>query len=174
MKKWYGSSHTGHTASYGPGHTLQLAVEQALKLPDISKLTGRCKCLVAHFNRSSKSYALLRQKQIALRHEQHALVNDVVTRWNSSYYMVARVLEQQQPLCTTLLELKKGDLMPTDTEFANMELFVKTLKPIVDITEALGARKYVTISMLRPLLYKLLNVTLKNCDSDCRLVKIGL
>ena len=153
-------------------HTLQLAVEQALKLPDISKLTSRCKRLVAHFNRSAKSYALLRQKQIALGHEQHALVNDVVTRWNSSYYMVARVLEQQQPLCATLLELKKGDLMPTDTEFANMELFVETMKPIVDITEALGARKYVTISMLRPLLYKLLNRTLKNCDSDCRLVKM--
>lgn len=86
--------------------------------------------------------------------------------------MVAGVLEQQQPLCTTLLELKKGDLMPTDTKFANMELFVKTMKPIVDITEALGAWKYVTISMLRPLLYKLLNVTLKNCDNDCRLVKM--
>ena len=67
-------------------HTPQLAVEQALTLPDISRLTGRCKRLVAHFNRSAKSYALLRQKQIALGHEQHALINDVVTRWNSSYY----------------------------------------------------------------------------------------
>ena len=85
--------------------------------------------------------------------------------------MVARFMEQQQPLCATLLELKKGDLMPTDSEFANMELFVKTMKPIVDITEALGAQKYVTISMLGPLLYKLLNRTLKNCDIDCRLEK---
>ena len=48
------------------------------------------------------------------------------------------------------------------------------MKPIVDITEALGAQKYVTISMLGPLLYKLLNRTLKNCDSDCRLVKNDL
>ena len=93
-------------------HTLQLVVEQALKLPDISKLTARCKRLVAHFNRSAKSYVLLRQKQTALGHQLHALVNDVVTRWNSCYY-IARVMEQQQPLCATLLELKKGDLMPT-------------------------------------------------------------
>jgi len=57
-------------------------------------------------------------------------------------------------------------------EFANMELFVKTMKPIVEITGALGARKYVTISMLRPLLYKLFNKILKNYDSDCRLVKM--
>jgi len=52
-----------------------------------------------------------------------------------------------------------------------MELFVKEkpMKPIVEIAEALGACKYVTISMLRP---KLLYKVLKNCDSDCRLVKI--
>jgi len=35
-------------------HTLKPAVEQALKLPDISWLTGQ---LVAHFYRSTKSYA---------------------------------------------------------------------------------------------------------------------
>ena len=84
--------------------------------------------------------------------------------------MVARVMEQQQP--SSLCYLKKGELKPTGSEFANMELFVKTMEPIVDITEALGAQKYVTISMLGPLLYKLLNRTLKNCDSDCRLVKM--
>ena len=76
-------------------HTLQLAVEQALKLPEVSKITGRCKRLVAHFNRSPKSYYLLHQKQIALGHKQHSLINDVVTRWNSSYYMIERILEQQ-------------------------------------------------------------------------------
>jgi len=53
-------------------------------------------------------------KQIALGNEQHALVNDVVTKLNS--IMVTRVLKQQQPLCDTLLELKKGDLMPKESD----------------------------------------------------------
>ena len=153
-------------------HTLQLAVEQALKLPEISKITGRCKRLVAHFNRSPKSYYLLHQKQAALGYKQHSLINDVVTRWNSSYYMIQRVLEQQQPLCATILELKKGDLMSTDVEFSNMEMFVQVMKSIVEITETLGAQKYVTISMVRPLLHKLLNNILKNSDSDSRLTKM--
>ena len=86
--------------------------------------------------------------------------------------MIQRVLEQQQPLCASLLELKNGDLMSTDVEFANMELFVQIMKPIVEITEALGAQKYVTISMVRPLLHKLLNNILKNSDSDSRLTKM--
>ena len=67
-------------------HTLQLAVEQALKLPEVSKITSRCKRLVAHFNHSPKSYYLLHQKQVALGYKQHSLINDVVTRWNSSYH----------------------------------------------------------------------------------------
>lgn len=66
-------------------HTLELAVEQALKLPEVSKIIGWCKRHVAHFNHSHKSYYLLHQKQIVLVHKQHSLINDVVTRWNSSY-----------------------------------------------------------------------------------------
>ena len=84
-------------------HTLQLAVEQALKLPEVSKITSRCKRLVAHFNHSPKSYYLLHQKQVVLGYKQHSLINDVVTRWNNSYYMIQKVLEQQQPLCASYI-----------------------------------------------------------------------
>ena len=82
--------------------------------------------------------------------------------------MVERILHQQQPLCATLLELKKGDLMPTEREFSMMEVFVEVMKPLVDITEALGAHKFVTISTVCALLYKLLNNFLKPADSDPR------
>ena len=82
--------------------------------------------------------------------------------------MVARILEQQQPLCATLLELKKGDLMPTDAEFTTMEDYVQIMKPLVDITEAIGAEKWVTISTIRPLLHKILNCIFKPNLTDTR------
>ena len=47
--------------------------------------------------------------------------------------------------------------MPTDAEFSALESYCKVMKPLVDITEAIGAEKWVTISTVRPLLYKLLN-----------------
>ena len=53
--------------------------------------------------------------------------------------MVERILPQQQPLCATLLELHKGDMMPSDAEFSILEIFVKVMKPLVDITEDIGA-----------------------------------
>ena len=73
-------------------------------------------------------------------------MKDVPTRWNSSYYMAKRILSQQQPLCATLLELHRGlHLMPTQAQFSSLETFCKIMEPLVDITEAIGAEKYVTI-----------------------------
>ncbi|XP_065895974.1 E3 SUMO-protein ligase ZBED1-like [Dysidea avara] len=84
--------------------------------------------------------------------------------------MAGRVLNQQQPIRATLMELKKGELMPTDGEFKTLEHLVKVMKPFVDITEALGAEKWVTVSTLTPLLYKILNVYLKVSSDDDRVV----
>lgn len=44
-------------------------------------------------------------------------------------------------VCAALLELKKSDLMPSDTEFLTMETYVEVMKPLVAIAEAMGAEK---------------------------------
>ena len=86
--------------------------------------------------------------------------------------MMERILEQQQPMCATLLELKKGDLMPTDREFSTLEAFKEVMKPIVEITEAIGAEQWVTISAVRPVLHKLLEKHLKPSSSESLTVKM--
>ena len=86
-------------------HTLQLPVEECMKIAEVANMVGRCKRLVTHFNHSSKSYYVLQQKQIDLHHKQLNLVQDVVTRWNSVFYMMERIHNQQQPLSATLLEI---------------------------------------------------------------------
>ena len=57
--------------------------------------------------------------------------------------------------------------MPSDSEFDIMEKYVIVMKPLVEITEAIGAEHWITISTLRPLLHKLLHVHLvaKSADS---------
>ncbi len=152
-------------------HTLQLGVEKVLKIPAVIKATARCKRIVTHFHHSSKSSYLLNEKQANLGHKQHSLVQDVATRWNSTYYMMERIIEQQQPLCATLLELHKADLMPSDTEFSTLETFVSVMKPLVDITEAIGGEKWITISTVRPLLHKLLQSHLLPSSDDNSLTR---
>jgi len=76
-------------------HTLQLAVEQALKTSRGCKDDWKTQTTNGHFNYSSKSNYLLCQKQLALHHKQLSLLQDVITRWNSGFYMVECILAQQ-------------------------------------------------------------------------------
>ncbi len=156
-------------------HCLNLAVEKACLIPEVSKALARCRRLVTYFNHSSKAVYSLKKKQEDLHHPQKNLIQDVSTRWNSSYYMVARVIEQQQPLCAALIELKKTDLMPdlmpSDIEFTTMEIYVEVMKPLATITEAIGAQKWVTISTVRPLLHKLFKQILVGTSTDTRIGK---
>ncbi len=152
-------------------YCLNLAVEKACSIQDISKALARCRRLVSHFNHSAKSSYFLKQKQESFSHPIHNLIQDVTTRWNLSYYMVARIIEQQQPICATLLELRKSDLMPSESEFTSMETYVDIMTPLVKITEAIGADKWVTISSVRPILYKLLSSHLVTSENETRLGK---
>ena len=49
-----------------------------------------------------------------------------------------------------LYAIWKGDLMPSDSEFVILEEYIATVKPKVEITEAIGGGKWVTISTVRP------------------------
>ena len=63
--------------------------------------------------------------------------------------MLERILEQQQPVCATLIEIRRADLMSTDNEITIMETFVEIMRPITEITEVMGGEKRVTLSAAR-------------------------
>ena len=86
-------------------------------------------------------------------------------------FIVSCLLQQRQPLCAALIEIKKTDLMPSDAEYSSMETFLQVLQPIVEITETLSGEKLVTISAVRPLLHKLLSIHLIEKPSDSSLAK---
>ena len=137
-------------------HTIQLSVKKAMEVPEVARTLGRARRLVGHFHHSVKSSNILRQKQKDLHHPELSLSQDVATRWNSAYYMLESILKQQQPVFATLLEVHKADLIPTNAEITCMEIFLDVLKPFVEITESVGGEKWVTLSLVRPLLYKLI------------------
>ena len=79
-------------------HTIQLGVQKAMDLPEMSMAIGRAKRLVSHFNHSCKSSYVLHSKQQVLKHDEQSLIQSVPTRWNSTYCTIERILTQQQPL----------------------------------------------------------------------------
>ena len=59
-----------------------------MQVPQVTEALGRARNLVSHFHHSNKSSYVKKQKQTDLHTDCLSLMQDVVTRWNSSYYMV--------------------------------------------------------------------------------------
>jgi len=122
------------------------------------------------------TYSLLIQSHLFIESllalEQHALKSSCVTRWGSTYEMLAQFTEQQQAVCAVLLE-DGGDrvLMPSSTEFAVIEELVKILKPFDDATDILSGEAYPTLGIIQPVFHQFLNDVLVTKPGDKDVVK---
>ncbi|XP_063762122.1 E3 SUMO-protein ligase ZBED1-like [Eleginops maclovinus] len=140
------------------GHTLQLVVNHALKNnPMIDRTLGAARCLVKHFKKSEPASSKLKQKQKQWGTAEHTLLQDVSVRWNSSYYMVSRLLEQRWPVVATLsdpdvTQRGKQYLDLRNDQWILLEELEQVLKPFEQATVFLSGESYVTISVLPPLL----------------------
>ena len=147
-------------------HTLQLAIKKIYTIPKVHTAIARCKKLVEHFNKSTKETYRLREKQKMLQLEEHKLIQDCPTRWGSTLLMLQRVSEQQAAIVAVLVEGKVQYLMPEGEEWNIIDNLINILEPFQKITEVISNEKFPTISSVRPLLYKLLEKTLKITSDD--------
>ena len=58
-------------------------------------MVHRVRKIVSHFHKSAKGTEQLQKIQVSLNLPQHKLIQDVETRWNSTYYMLKRIIEQR-------------------------------------------------------------------------------
>jgi len=126
------------------GHNLHLAVGKALALDRVSACLSRLRTTVSSFSRSNKTMRSLKEKQMTLLKEdnQHKLIHDEPTHWNSTFEMVDRFCEQQQPVCAVLAEnRKKWHLLPKDSGMATIETVREVLRPLSSFTDALSGEK---------------------------------
>ena len=144
------------------GHTINLCVKAGLKQCEVQTAISRCSRLVTYFRKSPHATSILTKKQEALYMKKHKLLQDIDTRWNSTFDMISRIIEQQASICAALLEQKRMDLLPKDNELTLLEEVVVVLKPFKDVTEQMSAQRYVTLSAIRPLLHHLFNDVLKS------------
>ncbi|XP_063749861.1 E3 SUMO-protein ligase ZBED1-like [Eleginops maclovinus] len=127
------------------GHTLQLVIGHALKKdPQINRTLGAARSLVEHFKKSELASTKLKTKQKSMGVVENKLTQDVSTRWNSSYYMVSRLLEQRWPVAAVLSDpdlTKRGKhyLDLKTSQWALLEELQQVLKPFEEATTFLSA-----------------------------------
>uniref|UniRef100_H3B220 DUF659 domain-containing protein n=1 Tax=Latimeria chalumnae TaxID=7897 RepID=H3B220_LATCH len=145
-------------------HTVNLAVQRALKVNAVARLLG-CICMIVYF--FSTEAQQQNGKTQLLHLPEHKLIMDVCTQW-SSYDMVQRFLEFQMAVAVALQRHKKKDLNTlTDFDISLAENVAdNNLKPLKTITTALRNEQVPTISFIVPLQRQLLDTLLVPKDED--------
>lgn len=72
---------------------------------DVHELLAVGRRIVSYYKRSNVAYKTLEKIQEQLGVPQHKLIQDEPTRWNSSFYMLERLLEQRVALTAANAEL---------------------------------------------------------------------
>lgn len=119
-------------------HTLQLAIlDGIMSQRSVSDMISRSKRVVTHFNHSALACYQLSKIQEELNPPKKKLIQDVPTRWNSTYYLLQRLLEVKNAI--VLYATEHNIPIPTANEWRLMEKVVRLLQPFEEYTKLLSS-----------------------------------
>ena len=149
------------------GHTLQLAINDGLKMSlGVQDMIKSAKAIVAFFHRSTKATEKLKGLQVQLKLPANKIITDCPTRWNSTYYMLQRLLEQKAAI-TVMCSSSGGPRASLSvSEWSILEELVQILKPLEEATRELSVEQTVSASKVIPLLNAILHELQKNVVDD--------
>lgn len=136
-------------------HTINLIPQKAIEdAAGASALIQKVKAIVTFFKQSSLAADQL--KEVQERNPDSAvlkLLQDVQTRWGSTYLMLARFVQIYADVGSALLKLEKASVeVPTASEMEQIKDIVKVLEPIHLVTTELCAEKLATLGKVIPLI----------------------
>ncbi|KAJ8877603.1 hypothetical protein PR048_022058 [Dryococelus australis] len=132
-------------------HTLNLIVNDAINDTDLAPILKKFLALVSHFKSSSTAAEKLRNMQRQMGEMELKLKQDVSTRWNSRLLMLERLLVVKELLSAAIYSLPHAPESLDGCECKIIAECIPLLKPIEIMTAALSGEKYLTISMVVPL-----------------------
>lgn len=120
-------------------HTLNLIVQSSLE--QIKETRVKVKSILEYFKRSTLATEKLKQIQEQLGYSPvHTLIQDVVTRWNSTFHMFQRFFELKTPLLSALADLNY-DVSLTSEDWQTISKSCDILNPFNEITLEMSSEK---------------------------------
>ena len=74
-------------------------------LSSVQDMLSVCRKIVSHYHHSHVASSCFTRNQQQLDLPSHALIQDIDTRWNSTFYMLERLLQQRKAISVTSSEL---------------------------------------------------------------------
>lgn len=124
-------------------HSLNLIVQKGLH--EINESRNKAKSVVEFFKRSPTAMAKLENLQKQMDIPILKLKQDIITRWNSTFEMLDRIIKIKEPLLSAIA-VTNCNANLTLEDFKIFSWCCNILKPFKDITEELSSEKGVTIS----------------------------
>lgn len=113
-------------------HTLNLATQKSLKLPQVSRLLAKIRKIVTFFHKSTTAAELLKRKQAQLDLPTLKLISDCETRWNSTLHMITRYLQNQPAIYAVF---RSDEIRQQEKEYVTLsEGEINTMEQIVQVT----------------------------------------
>jgi len=150
-------------------HTLNLIVQSALKQE--SSLIDKVKAISTHFRKSTTAHHKLMTYQTNLGEKQpKKMLQDVSTRWNSTFYMLQRFVDLELAIRGTIGLLDKAPDSLNSEEWLTIKEFCKVLSPFEEATRAISGEQYMTASLTIVIVQGLQNVCelMKKCNYSQR------
>ncbi|XP_056269527.1 zinc finger BED domain-containing protein 4-like [Pseudoliparis swirei] len=127
-------------------HTINLFVRDALKVmkPTVNKV----KTIVEFIHRSTTATHKLKSTQLQMGMPELKLKQDCVTRWNSTFHMIKRILESKDAVISTLAVMNASVDPLSQEEWEVLQEACTVLEPFEQVTVEISADSYVTASKM--------------------------
>lgn len=117
-------------------HTLQLVINDAINIQEnIVQMITASRRIVTHFHHSENAQEKLKKHQHELGLPVHELTQDVRTRWNSTYYMLVRLVEQKRAVTLYISENEVKFENLSVIQWQLLEDCLMLLKPFEEVTK---------------------------------------
>lgn len=121
-------------------HTINLMVKDALKV--VKPTVDKVKAIVEFFHKSTVATEKLKSTQCQMGMPELRPKQDCATRWNSTVYMLKRILESKDAIISTLAVINA----PVDTlsqeEWETIKEVCNVLEPFEEVTVEISAERY--------------------------------
>ena len=152
-------------------HSLQLI--GIFQQPSVQQLLISAGSIIGYYHRSNTAFHTSQQIQEQLGLPKHLLIQDVSTRWNSSFYMLQRLIEQKRAITVTSTECQPPSELRTQ-QWTLAEKVVKTLVVFEEATREVSGN-YASASVIIPIIITLKRaLTMEEDDEGITRMKRGM
>lgn len=124
-------------------HTLNLIVRDGLKT--IKPTIDKVKSIVEYFHKSSTATQKLKATQVQMDMPELRLKQECPTRWNSTFYMLKRILEVKEALLFTFALLNTPVDILSREEWEIVKESCSVLEPFEQVTVEVSGERYAII-----------------------------